>query len=313
MRQADVCPFVSVVICTRNRAGSLGQTLDSIATLDYPEFEVIVVDQSSDQQTQRLVQRRQDQFSRLRYMRLHTPGLSRAYNAGLQAATGALVAFTDDDVVTPPGWLRNIFLAFTAHPHVSLLYGQVLLPPQLLERENVDGVTPSLAIPERRTLDGTHGFQIFGMGANFAARRQLFEEVGGFDEVLGGGGPLASSQDFDFLYRVFKAGKSTLLEPSVVVYHYGFRSYTGEWDATARSYGIGVGGFFFKHVRLGDLYAARLMVGFMIRPAGRVVRLWLSGRPAGVHWTFLASVAGGIRESLRFRIDPRLRVYRVRA
>jgi GT2 family glycosyltransferase len=241
-------PAISVVVCTRDRPDSLTTTLQSVVAQDYPAFEVLVVDQSHGSATAGVVARARADGPVIRYMHLDTPGLSRAYNAGVRATTSTLLAFTDDDVVTPPDWLSSIAAAFAAHPQSGLLYGQVLVPPELQVRESADGVTPALPIPQRRILDRKHGFQIFGMGANFAARRELFERVGGFDEVLGGGGPLQSSQDFDFMYRAYRAGESTLLEPDVVVYHYGFRSYA-DWPATVRSYGIGVGGFCLKHMR----------------------------------------------------------------
>jgi GT2 family glycosyltransferase len=191
-----------------------------------------------------------------------------------------------------------------------LLYGQVLVPPELVGSR--EGVTPALPIPERRILDRKRGFRVFGMGANFAARRRLFERVGGFDEVLGGGGPLQSAQDFDLVYRVYKAGESTLLEPDVVAYHYGFRSLSGEWQATMRSYGVGVGGFFFKHVRLGDPYAAWLFLGCLVLTAAKVAKRCLTRRPAGLEWSYLAHIVVGMRRSLDFPIDRRLRLYQTR-
>ncbi|HSR22156.1 MAG TPA: glycosyltransferase family A protein, partial [Candidatus Eisenbacteria bacterium] len=266
--QPTALPPISVVICTRDRPDTIGGALDSVIAQDYPDHEVLVIDQSRGDETARIVDEVRGRFPRLRSVRLRTPGLSRAYNAGVREATGSILAFTDDDVVAPAGWLRSIARAFAGHPGVGLLYGQVLVAPELVERENRDGVTPALGITERRVLDREHGFQVFGMGANFAARRSLFERVGEFDEVLGGGGPLQSSQDFDFVYRVFKCGESTLLEPEVVVHHHGFRGHD-EWPATMRSYGIGVGGFCSKHVRLGDPYAAWLLCGFLARAAGR--------------------------------------------
>lgn len=306
MPHADLFPPISVVLCTRDRPDSLGQTLQSLAGLDYPQLEVVVVDQSGGPDTRDLV----GQLGRpwLRYVHLDEPGLSRAYNAGVAAAAFDLLAFTDDDVVVPADWLRNVAVAFAKYPQVGLLYGQVLLPPQMRHREAVEGVTPALPIPRRRLLDRAHGFQVFGMGANFAARRQLFERVGGFDEVLGGGGPLESSQDFDFVYRVYQAGETTLLEPDVLVYHYGFRP-LAEWPATMRSYGIGVGGFFSKHVRMGDAYAAWLFSTFLAMAGGRAVKRLLSRRSPQAEWAFFASMLSGARRSFAFPIDRRLRVY----
>jgi GT2 family glycosyltransferase len=312
MRQPQVLPASSVVICTRDRPETLAQTLDSVLAQTYDRFDVLVVDQSKGEETAQLVSRMARDRPLLRYMRLHRAGLSRAYNAGIAGTGGQLLAFTDDDVVVPSDWLRNVARAFAAHPQVRLLYGQVLLPPELAEREGLDGVTPALPIAERRILDRRHGFQVFGMGANFAARRELFTRIGGFDEVLGGGGPLQSSQDFDFVYRAFRAGASTLLEPDVVAYHYGFRSYSGEWQATMRSYGIGVGGFYSKHVRAGDPYAAWLLLGVLGGSTARIAKRLLMRQPARSNLTFVANVLAGVRRSFEFPIDRRLRLYRAR-
>lgn len=309
MPQAEPLSSISVVICTRDRPESIRGTLNSIAAQQYQSFDVLVVDQSRGEETRRLVEDARPGAPMIRYVHQDTPGLSRAYNAGVERTKSALLAFTDDDIVAPPHWLRSIALAFAGHPEVNLLYGQVLIPPKQLEHEGQDGVTPGLPIPERQVLDRRHGFRVFGMGANFAARRHLFDRVGGFDEVLGGGGPLQSSQDFDFMYRVFRLGESTLLEPDVVVYHYGFRS-SAEWRATVRSYGIGVGGFCLKHVRMGDLYAARLLCGFVARTGAQLIKRVVTRKPTGEQWAFLSNILTGMGRSLRFRIDRHRRLYR---
>jgi GT2 family glycosyltransferase len=308
MRDAVLPPSISVVICTRDRPASLRATLESIAAQDYPSFDVLVIDQSRGEETRRLVEDARWGARKIRYIHLDTPGLSRAYNAGVRQTEAGLIAFTDDDVVAPPHWLSSIALAFTRHPEVGLLYGQVLIPADQIEREGQDGVTPGIPIPEREVLDRRRGFRIFGMGANFAARRELFDQVGGFDEVLGGGGPLQSSQDFDFMYRVFRSGRSTLLEPDVVVYHLGFRS-TPEWDATVRSYGIGVGGFCLKHIRMGDAYALWILCGFLGRTSAQLIKRVLTLKPAGEQWTFLSNILSGMGRSVQFPIDRRRRIY----
>ena len=309
MPGAEGFPPISVVICTRDRPDSIGRTLDSIANQRYPKFEVLVVDQSLSEDTHRLVDEFRPSISQLSYLHLERPGLSRAYNTGIRASNYGLLAFTDDDAVAPPGWLESIADAFANHPAVGLIYGQVLIPEELVERENQDGVTPGLPIPRRRLLDRRHGFEVFGMGANFAARRELFDSVGDFDEVLGGGAPLQSSQDFDFGYRVFKSGNSTLLEPDVIVYHHGFRSHE-EWPATMRSYGVGVGGFYFKHVRMGDAYAARLLLSTLLSSIARCAKRLLQGRPVATQWVYARNILTGILRSTRFPVDRRSRVYR---
>jgi O-antigen/teichoic acid export membrane protein/GT2 family glycosyltransferase len=308
--QRAVATSLSVVICTYGRPDSIERAVASVAEQRYPAFDVLVVDQSRTDETRHIVERLMRRFPHVRYIHLDTPGLSRAYNAGVRHTRGELLAFTDDDCVAPEGWLAVVARSFAADPETQLIYGQVLLPDELIEREGRDGTTPTLPIPQRRRLNRREGFRVFGMGANFAARRAVFERVGGFDEVLGGGGPLKSSQDFDFAFRVYRSGGTILLEPELAVYHYGFRS-TSEWPATMRAYGVGDGAFYFKHVRAGDQHAAWLLVrqlgGHTLRGLAHTLR-----RRRTSEWDYVRSVLVGMRASLKFGVDRRQRLYYVR-
>lgn len=302
-------PAISVIVCTRDRPDDLRGALKSLAGQSFDRYEVIVVDQSRADDTKRVVQRAAGRSGRIRYVHLAEPGLSRAYNAGIRLARGSLLAFTDDDCAAPSDWLRFVAASFDAEPEVGLLYGQVLLPPDLDQRDGQDGFTPQLAIRQRRRLSRRDGFRVFGMGANFAARRSVCLEVGGFDEVLGGGGPLQSAQDFDFAYRLFRQGHSILLEPSVVVYHHGFRT-LADWPAVVRSYGVGVGGFYWKHVRAGDAYAARKLAAMLLRESAGVARKVILRRPAASQWRYVTSVGAGILRSHKYSVDAGRRLYR---
>lgn len=305
-------PEISVIVCTRDRPDDLRGALRSLTAQDFDRFEVIVVDQSHGPHTKAVVENALASDGRIRYLHLDQAGLSRAYNAGIGAARGPLLAFTDDDCAAPTNWLRSVAVAFDAEPDVALLYGQVLLPPGLDQRDGEDGFTPQLPIARRRRLSRRDGFRVFGMGANFAARRSACVEVGGFDEVLGGGGPLQSAQDFDFAYRLFRQGHAIVLEPNVIVYHYGFRS-LDDWPAVVRSYGIGVGGFYWKHVRMGDPYAARKLAAMLLRESAGVARKLVLRRPAASQWTYVCNVGVGIFRSHRFAVDSGMRLYRAPA
>ncbi len=294
---------VSVVIPTRGRAESAERAISSVLAVDYPSFDVLVVDQSDDDRTGAIVRDLMRAHSSLRYVHAEPPGLSRAYNAGVRMTSGNVIAFTDDDCVVPPGWLISITRAFEMEPDAAMLYGQVLLPAAL---GRIRDTVPQLWIPSARRLSRRDGFEIFGMGANFAIRRSLFERIGGFDEVLGGGGPLSSSQDFDFLYRAYLAEAVALLRPEVTVDHYGARN-DRQWSATLRAYGIGDGGFYFKHVRCGDLFALRLLVGSVLRVAIREALRWIRGTPSQLE--YLHGFLDGVRQSGRYSIDRQTRRY----
>jgi len=150
------------------------------------------------------------------------------------------------------------------------------------------------------------------MGANFATRRRLFDHVHGFDEILGGGGPLRSSQDFDLQYRAFLAGMTTILRPEVKVDHYGIRS-NEQWPAQERSYAFGDGAFYCKHVRCGDVRAIGMLATWFGRRALRELlsRAGVRRRPSVTD--YLTSFVDGMRASIEFDIDRRQRLYLARS
>ena len=249
---------------------------------------------------------------RLTYVHKKDAGLSRADNTGIGLTSAPLIAFTDDDCIVPQDWLRRINDAFDNDPAGELLYGQVVAKPA----ESPDGshsIDPGLTVhtpilefsaPER--LSRRDGFRVIGMGANFAARRRLFERIGGFDEVLGGGGPLRSSQDFDLAYRAFRTGSVILLRPEVTLLHDGGRELE-DWGELLRTYGIGDGAFYSKHVRCGDMYALMLLVRKISwQGVGSVIKPLMGQRPTR---QYLAGIFVGIRDGLKFSIDKPHRRY----
>lgn len=269
----------------------------------YSSFDVLVVDQSDDDRTGAVVRALMENYASLQYLHTSTPGLSRAYNIGVQGTTGEVLAFTDDDCVAPADWIACIVAAFESNPDADMLYGQVLLPAALAACPDV---VPTLPIARPRRFSRRDGFEIYGMGANFAARRRLFQRIGGFDEVLGGGGPLRSSQDYDLQYRAYRAGATVLLRPEVRVDHYGVRS-REQWPATLRAYGIGDGAFYFKHVRCGDWFALRLLVRRLGRMAMREALNPIRKKPSMA--VYLRACLEGIGQSLHFPVDRPRRLY----
>ena len=302
---------VSVVICTRDRPDTIVRAVESVACQVYEGFDILVVDQSRTDETRRLLDDLMSRYAHVRYLHLDQAGLSRAYNSGIRHTAGELLAFTDDDCVVPDGWLDALARPFAEQPDIALLYGQVLLPPELASTGTPGGVIPTLSIPERQRLSLREGFKVFGMGANFAARRSMCDMIGGFDEILGGGGPLKSSQDFDFAYRMYRAGGTILLEPAVFVYHYGFRSHA-DWPATLKAYGIGDGAFYFKHVRSGDLYATGLLARVLVVHAARELKHTVQGGRHHAQWAYVRNVVRGMYDSLKFGVDRRQRRYYAR-
>jgi len=297
-------PHVSVVICTRNREDKIGQAVNSVLASNYSSFDVTVIDQSTSDATGAVLRPIAAGDERLRYHHVEQAGLSRAYNTGIAASSGEVLAFTDDDCIVPPDWITNIVSAFAAEPDSDLLYGQVI---PLAGLDDNQGWSPKLEIHEPRRLSRGDGWHIFGMGANFAARRRLFVEVGPFDVVLGGGGPLRSSQDFDLAYRTFHAGRVTLLRPEVMLEHDGRRE-AADWPSLLIAYGTGDGAFYTKHVRCRDVYALWLAVRRVFQSAWRLAAKTVLRRP-GTEGPYLKGFVKGVRDSFKFKVDRATRLY----
>jgi glycosyltransferase involved in cell wall biosynthesis len=302
--QTSPQPFVSAVICTRNRPDKIGNAVESVLANTYPNFDLAIIDQSANGETEAISRRVGERDGRIRYQRMSKSGLSRAYNLAIASTTGSIIAFTDDDCLVPSDWIEKIVTAFQEHRDGELMYGQVL--PAYPENGG-EALTPFLCIDKPERLDRANGFRVFGMGANFAARRSLFERVGTFDEVLGGGGPLKSSQDFDLAYRAYRRNAAILLRPEVIVRHDGRRE-REDWPALLRAYGFGNGAFYSKHVRCRDPYAAWLAAkDFGVVSAKIVARRALGRRPAEIDYLsgFLQGVLGG----LKFDVDRTTLLY----
>jgi glycosyltransferase involved in cell wall biosynthesis len=294
----------SVVICTRNRPDKIAGAVASVLALDHPDFDLTIIDQSTSDETRQALAPHLDD-SRLCYLHFTEPGLSRAYNNGIRNTTGEILAFTDDDCIVPADWLTNIVRAFSEEPDAELLYGQV----EPLETGEGYNLTPLLEIPEPQRLGKSDDrYKVFGMGANFAARRRLFDRIGYFDEMLGGGAPLRSAQDYDIAYRTYQGGAVILLRPEVTIRHDGRRE-SEDWPALLFNYGHGDGAFYMKHARCRDPLAAWLMV----RTFTKLNAKWTVKKLIGRHPTdfvFIRGFVAGARASFKYGVDRRARLYR---
>jgi glycosyltransferase involved in cell wall biosynthesis len=294
-------------MCTRNREDKIGSAVECVLASEYPSFDLTIIDQSTTDATERAIREVAGDDERVVYVHTTEAGLSRAYNNGIRRSTGDVLAFTDDDCLAPADWLANIVAAFRAEPDGDLLYGSVVAAGTSVDDVSL---TPALVVEEPRRLSRQDGFQVFGMGANFAARRRLFDRVGVFDEMLGGGGPLWSSQDHDLTYRAYRAGCVTLLRPEVVIRHDGRREQE-DWPSLLYAYGSGDGAFYTKHARCLDPYAwwlwSRQLGGSVARLGYDVVVKRSTSR-----WPYLKGFLRGARASFRYRVDRRRRIYLAR-
>ena len=222
---------VSVVICTRDRPGELARCLASLPEQTRVPDQVVVVDNaSSDGRTQEVVVK-----AEAIYVREDRPGLGFARNAGVRAASGHIIVYTDDDVRLHSRWLERMVNAFDDE-RVMAVTGMVL--PAELETEAQmffeerwpfgRGYQPIVFDRDFFKLDQTVGCPVWGIGAgaSMAFRRAIFDRVGLFDERLGAG-QAGCSEDSEFWHRVLTHGWQCRYEPGAVVFHYHRREMAG--------------------------------------------------------------------------------------
>jgi GT2 family glycosyltransferase len=230
--------------------------------------------------------------------------LSRARNLAIASTTGQYIASTDDDCLVPADWISKIVTAFEEERDGELMYGQVFAA--YLENEG-EALTPALRIDKPERIDRVNGYRVYGMGANFAARRSLFERAGVFDEALGAGGRLKASEDFDLSYRAYRHDAVILLRPEVTVRHDGRRE-RDEWPALLRAYGFGDGAFYSKHVRCGDPYFTWLTVKTFSYAIAKLIAKTVLGRnPSEIH--YFSGFIRGVREGLKLGVDRATLLY----
>ncbi len=219
-------PLLSVAICTRSRAASLERCLQSVLPLRQKNgFELLVIDNApSDDLTAKLVK----QFPEVRYFLEPRPGLDFARNRACIEATGDLIAYLDDDVVVDPGWLSGLQEAWAENPDAAAFTGlvmplrldtsaQVLFEKRNGFRRGFDKKRFAEEMPGNRLYPCGAG--IFGAGCNMTFRREVLHAIGGFDEALDTGTPLAGGGDLDVFYRVIRAGYVLVYEPGYMVFH----------------------------------------------------------------------------------------------
>ncbi|MBC8135425.1 MAG: glycosyltransferase family 2 protein, partial [Fibrella sp.] len=133
-------PIVSVLICTRNRADELVHALRSVLSNRHTAFEVVVIDQSDDHATRDVVRSchaEADGRVSLRHVPTDTRGLSLARNLAIAQARGEIIAFTDDDCTVGEDWVENIATLFTDDPDLYMVYGQVWMPEEYKNRDEI--------------------------------------------------------------------------------------------------------------------------------------------------------------------------------
>ncbi|HJU16721.1 MAG TPA: glycosyltransferase [Stellaceae bacterium] len=199
-------PRVSVVVCAYNAERTLDQCLASLAVLDYPDYEVILVNDGSRDRTLAIA----EQYPFCRIISQPNQGLSVARNVGAAAATGEIIAYTDSDCVVDPDWLSYLVAKMEAGDLVAC-GGPNFPPPE-------DSLVPAAVAvspggPTHVLLSDEVAEHI--AGCNMAFRRDVLLSLGGFDPIY-----RAAGDDVDLCWRLQDSGYMIGFSPAAIVWHF---------------------------------------------------------------------------------------------
>ena len=260
----------SVVVCTRNRARTIGRCVAAILANDVDAMELLVVDQSDDDSTEKIIRMFDD--PRLRYLRTPTRGLARSRNIGIEASNGPIILFTDDDCYVDPSWVQEVLNGFQSLPAVDAVYGRVLPygegSPGMVCRCLMEDTRPRLVegLPEGRLQ------RAIGHGNNMAFRRDCFSRHGLFLEFLGAGTPIKGGEDTDFSFRILRAGARIMYSPAPLAYHDNWMPIAAG-NRQICEYRLSASVLLTRFVLRGSLAALRAQVDFF-RSAYEHTRRW---------------------------------------
>jgi O-antigen biosynthesis protein len=208
------CPAVSVVVCTRNGSRTLHECLARLQQLAYPTYEIIVVDDGSQDDSASIAA----QYD-VRLISTPNQGLSAARNTGFRAARGEIIAYLDDDAYPDPHWLHYLAATFTTTRHAAV--GGPNIPPPG-DGFVADCVANAPGGPVHVLLNDLEAEHI--PGCNMSFRRECLESLGGFDPQF-----RTAGDDVDVCWRILQQGWTIGFNAAAVVWHHRRNSIRNYW------------------------------------------------------------------------------------
>lgn len=211
-------PRISVVVCSYNGALVIRDCLEGLAKLDYPNYEVIIVNDGSTDETEDIANEYSLKYG-FRVLSSENRGLSSARNSGMTAATGEIIAYIDDDAYPDPDWLTYIAVTFLTTEHAGV-GGPNIAPPG--DGTIADCVANSPGGPVHVLLTDTVAEHI--PGCNSAYRKSCLQAIGGWDPQF-----RTAGDDVDVCWRLQEKGWTIGFNPAAVVWHHRRNSVRAYW------------------------------------------------------------------------------------
>jgi glycosyltransferase involved in cell wall biosynthesis len=239
-------PKVSVVVCAYNAERTMDRCLASLAVLNYPNYEIIVVNDGSRDRTLAIAE--SHEFCRI--ISQPNKGLSVARNVGAEAASGEIVAYTDSDCVADPDWLSYLVAKMEAN-NLAACGGPNFPPPEDTLVPAVVAVAPGG--PTHVLISDEVAEHI--AGCNMAFRRDVLMSLGGFDPIY-----RAAGDDVDICWRFQDAGYVIGFSAAAVVWHFR-RNTVAAYCSQQKGYGKAEALVYAKHPFRFNLFGQAKWLG----------------------------------------------------
>lgn len=238
---------LSVIVSTFNRIDDLQRLIDSLLEQNISTsiaWEIVVSNNGSTDGTGEVIESLVITSSiPIRY--IYQPQKAKSYglNAAIRVAKGNFLAFTDDDIIIPVDWVRNILEYFNNNPNTSCIGG----PVELYNEKDKDiSVRTSKTFAAYDKENFNPGYMPI-IGCNMILTRSLVETVGSFDVRMGPGSYIGCSEDLDYIYRVLELGFTIQYVPDILVLHNHGRKNLMDVSKVKKRYMIGRGAFYSKY------------------------------------------------------------------
>jgi len=254
-RNPEIVGTLCIAVCTRDRPEMLRICLERLLRIQEANanepYDVLVVDNAPRSDANlHVIKALADKGLRVERVVEPRPGLSKARNAALEAASTDFVAFTDDDALPDHRWASALHAGFSEDDRIGIVTGlaapaEIVTTAQALFEQKVNWSdrleAQTFSMDRRETYDWPFPYSAghLGAGVNFALRRTVGVALGGFDEALGAGTRTASGEDNEMFVRVLRAGHALRYEPAAIVWHVHRRT-DAELRSLLYSYGKGL-------------------------------------------------------------------------
>ncbi len=249
-------PAFSLILATVGRTQELNRLFDSLAAQTYSDFEIVIVDQNTDDRLLPHIAYAGKAGLSVRHLKHHPPNLAAARNAGIAAAQGEWIAFPDDDCWYDPALLQRVAARFSIRP-----------APEGVTVSWAEQGEPPFTAPVLSWKRSAAFRDVPVASITIFLQRRLLDEIGGFDARFGVGQWFGAAEEHDLMLRALRHGAVIAYEPMAQVHHAvtPVQAPTPEACTAARCRARGTGALYAKH-RLPPWVILRGLIAPVLRP-----------------------------------------------